>query len=78
MTAGELPRWEHGYRCHGLWRGADCIGFVGIGPLGLWDGTYGWEAELGGKAVEGRAGSLKKAKRAVELALGLPRCPVGR
>jgi hypothetical protein len=57
-------RWEHGYRCHGLWRGEARVGFVSLGPLHLWDGVYRWSTEsLGGL---GEAASLKTAKREVE------------
>jgi hypothetical protein len=72
-----LAHWEHGYRCHGLWRrdeaGDRRLGRVSLGPPGLWDGVYSWlvdnpKAPGGVPLVEGEAASLKAAKAAVETA----------
>ena len=66
------PRWEHGHRCHGYWLGPDRIGLVGIPPSGLGGakrGGYGWSFDWPGvRSVEGRATTLRAAKRAVEAA----------
>ncbi len=67
-----VPRWEHGYRCHGLWLGSNRLGRVSIGPKGLWDGLYRWELD-GHPATSGEAKTLGKAKRQVEEALAAAR-----
>lgn len=69
-----LPRWERGYRCHGLWLEGIRIGVVSLGPAGIWDGAYRWAAEdrkSGIAFTEGEAKSLAAGKRAVEAAHGL-------
>jgi len=65
------PHWEHGYRCHGLWRGNDRLGCVSLGPPGLWDGVYRWMIDARPADPSGQAATLRAAKRAVERALGL-------
>lgn len=69
----DSPRWEHGYRCHGLWQGMKRLGRVSLGPPGLWDGLYRWDLDDGG--TSGTTKSLRAGKRAVEKSLGLPPCP---
>jgi hypothetical protein len=66
------PRWEHGYRGHGLWMEPNTrLGYVGLGPAGTWDGVYRWHVdkpECGSVVVleEGQAATLREAKRRVE------------
>jgi len=81
-----LPHWECGHRCHGLWQDAlTRVGAVGLPPPGL-PLVYSWCAGRS-RQIEGREvfeyegefrgpGALRKAKRAVERALGLPPCKV--
>ena len=71
------PRWEHGYRCHGLWRGGERLGCVSLGPPLHWDGVYRWVIDAEPDAPAQEAKTLRSAKRAVERALGLPPCPFG-
>jgi hypothetical protein len=66
--AQETLQWEHGYRCHGLWRGSSRVARVSIGPKRLWDGIYRWELD-GFPATSGEANTLRGAKRQVEKAL---------
>lgn len=84
-----LAHWEHGHRCHGLWievtpLGApqrlqsEQIGFVGIGPQGLWRPKQGYHALVRGHhrtedadrhehpEEEQTFSSLRQAKRWVE------------
>ena len=62
------PHWEHGYRCHGYWRGTiDRVGFISLPPLHMtqrMELPYGWSC---GKH-QGRCKTLAQAKRAVETA----------
>jgi len=61
-----MPQWESSYRRHGLWDGTKRLGFIGIGPRGMWtkaDG-YGWYSDV--TYAEGRAKTLREAKKAVE------------
>ena len=69
------PHWEHGYRCHGLWQGGERLGYVSLGPPGLWDGLYRWGIDADRNAPPGKAETLLAGKRAVEEALGLLPCP---
>ncbi len=75
MSDIETPHWEHGHRVHGLWRGNERLGFVSLGPPGLWTGTYLWGLQNNLSAPSLEARSLRSAKRAVEKALGLGPCP---
>lgn len=60
-------RWERGYRCHGLWLGDQRLGYVSLGPPGLWDGLYMWNVDRPGPMPAlGSTKTLKAAKRAVE------------
>jgi hypothetical protein len=66
----ERPHWERGYRVHGYWLGTERVGWVSLGPRAVTraarDG-YGWGVVLPkGKTLEGRAASLRQAKRKVE------------
>lgn len=63
-------RWEKGYRSHGLWRGDTRLGYVGLGPANLWDGTYSWGVDNHGPT--GEAKKLAEAKRLVEDAVAFP------
>jgi hypothetical protein len=62
-----VPRWEHGYRCHGFWLGTFRVGCVSIG-VRPWDGIYRWELD-GGLTSKGEVRDLRTAKRQVEAAL---------
>lgn len=59
MTAE--PHWEHGWRCHGYWRGGMRVGSIGLTPPG-WPVVY--TAHVDGTATTWR--SLKRAKHWVE------------
>lgn len=67
------PRWERGYRCHGLWLDRRRIGLVSLKPHGLSDGLYTWEAGH----QSGEARSLSAAKKAVQVTLNFSG-PAGR
>ncbi len=73
QTAGApgSARWEHGYRCHGLWIGTKRLARVSIGHRGVrHDGAhpYSWEIDVA-PFTAGRAKNLKEGKRAAETAL---------
>lgn len=76
MTEALPPHWEQGYRCHGLWRGTERLGYVSLGPLRRWDCIYRWGVDADKSAPPGEAKTLRSAKLAVERALGL--LPAGR
>jgi hypothetical protein len=69
-----MPRWEHGYRCHGYWVGDLRVGAVGLGPSRCPKEPlpYGWECTPSGRsasvAASGRELTLRAAKRQVERA----------
>jgi len=63
--------WEHGYRCHGLWRDGVRLGHVALGPPGRWDGIYRWGIDARANAPSRESASLRAAKREVEKALGI-------
>lgn len=69
--SSDVLRWERGYRCHGLWRDDRRVGFIGLGPRGVWDGIYRWSAEgpSGDMIDQGEAKTLNGARRQVERAL---------
>ena len=61
--------WEHGYRCHGYWcdKTGDRLGFVGLGPPGVWDKVYRERMDrwMHTRPTE-EYKTLKTAKQAVE------------
>jgi hypothetical protein len=67
----EDAQWEHGYRCHGLWRAGVRLGYVWLGAPGRWDGIYRWGIDARANAPLRESANLRAAKRAVEKALGL-------
>lgn len=64
-----IPQWERGYRVHGYWLGSIRLGMVGL-PLGreaIAKYGYVWRYDRDGEEhIEGRAKTLRAAKREVE------------
>lgn len=62
--------WERGYRCWGLWDDhGKRVAAVGLGPPGH---AYVATWTIDGTRINGEAPNVRKAKRAVESALGIP------
>ena len=62
--------WEHGYRCHGLWKDTsnERFGHVSLGPAGLWRAgrdKYMWGLDVA-PYPSGETYGLRQAKKKVE------------
>jgi hypothetical protein len=58
--------WEHGYRCHGLWHSnGKRVALIGIGPRATRQPSDGYAWSIDGTNVEGKASTLRLAKKAV-------------
>lgn len=61
-----LLRWERGYRCHGLWRGDQRVGLVGIASQADGGARRGYHWSIDGTGRHGTVRTLRAAKKAVE------------
>lgn len=64
----EIPRWERGWRVHGYWLGMLRVGWVGKPPgRNCAKEGYSWHLSCPDrKEIEGKAATLKQAKKMVE------------
>lgn len=70
----DLPHWERGYRVHGYWLGMVRVGWVSLPPGRVAEYGYGWGVNHpSGRFAEGRAPTLKEAKKLVETAYQAPK-----
>ena len=62
-----LPKWEHGYRCHGYWLNGRRHGHVSLSPPGFKPVVYSWGLDHV-EHEKGECKTLEAAKRRVESA----------